>query len=124
MPRKPLSLEIDWSKMELPTDNLTLGDLRRQDPDAFIGMKRDAAAPHTTLLATRAMATEMELAQVIFDGQCGRAAKSHHLKVPEYTALLLDYYKQLGLGSGNMSRKHLVEAVIRGAQDQAWGRTA
>lgn len=124
---KPVRLPgFDPAAIALPSDAITLGQMRRHDPEAFSTFSRlmDARADEIDAIGTHCM--DLVLAESAFARAAGISDPHHQHWQKEYRSLLNDAYKEYGLSTGMQQTRQLVrdfEAQAIRQAEKVRGRT-
>jgi hypothetical protein len=102
---------LDWSKIEFPSDRLTVGTIRRRHPEVFTRPDHGIAESLIRLLAFDILSNEMDLAALAFAQSGGSAPPDLLVSRQEIVQTLLADYEAVGLGAGPASRQALIEKI-------------
>ncbi len=115
--------QLNLSIIALPTDAITLGTIRRMQPNVFsVTIGKDRRIADCDALSTQYF--EIKLAEKAFARASGRAdPHPSDLASRESIAdVLEEAYLQYGLASGPASARELIRAIERDAAAQAKGQ--
>ncbi len=122
MPSEPQETGLDLKPIAFPTDRLTIGDLRRDQPVLFSqeGLFRSYSSSSAGLLnVLTAMLSERILAEKAFAKAAGQADRWASEERREHLDALNEYYVRLGLSSGPRATRELVRQIEQAAVAQA-----
>ena len=101
--------EIDFSKLSLPSDTVTVRDIRRHDAAVFEGEHHGMGGRLDDLSTLHALGIEMDLAELAFARQAGFTGLAYgELTRDDLVNDLLKVYDRLGIGDGERSRHELI----------------
>ena len=115
---EPPELQIDLSAIALPSDHLTLGQLRRRQPTIFDRFR----VPRISADLLEALATvhlENTVARRAFAAACAQPDPHPEEDRGELLRLLNDEYCRYGISSGLQQTRELVRALEAAAVRQA-----
>jgi hypothetical protein len=110
---------FDPAAITFPSDAITLGQMRRHDPEAFSSFSRlmNARADEIDAIGTHGM--ELVLAESAFARAAGVSDPHAQHWQEEYRSLLNDAYKEYGLSTGIQQTRQLVREFEAQAARQA-----
>ncbi len=109
---------FDPAAIAFPSDAITLGRMRRHDPEVFtFDRLTDARADSIDAVATHGL--ELALAESAFARAAGVSDPHDQHWQKEYRSLLNDAYKEYGLSTGMQQTRQLVRDFEEQAARQA-----
>jgi hypothetical protein len=109
---------LDLSKVRFPTDRLTIGQLRAEQPDIYTSKNlRGRASVDANVFAT--MITEIEFAETAFAKAVGLPAPYPNESQPERISWLNVDYKRYGISTGAQATRQLAREIEKAAVEQA-----
>jgi hypothetical protein len=111
--------ELDLTKMEFPSDRLTVGAIRRMDAKVFATFRHGEHDYLGRLEFFQTLALEMDLAVLAFAKAAGAAPPDLGVSRDDIIEQLLIDYEKLGFGSGPASRQALIQKIESDAAAQA-----
>ncbi len=94
---------LDWNKLELPSDRLTVGAIRRAQPDVFADTVSGINEPIINVLAFDILFKEMDLAILAFAKAAGHKCPDLPVVRSETIQELKTDYADAGIGEGPAS---------------------
>ena len=111
--------KLDLTKMEFPSDQLTVGAIRRLDPEVFASRNHGEDDYLGRLQFFQVLAHEMDLAVLAFAKAAGAPPPDLGVSREEFAQQLLIDYEKIGIGSGPASRQALLQKIESDAVAQA-----
>jgi hypothetical protein len=111
--------ELDLNKMEFPSDQLTVGAIRRLDHRVFAPRNHGVNDPLGRLQAFDILSNEMDLAVLAFAKATSAAPPDLGVSREEIVEQLLIDYEKIGIGAGPASRQALIQKIESDAVAQA-----
>lgn len=110
---------LDLTALHLPTDELSLGIIRRRIPELFASYDalHEQRLGNLDIIVT--MYAEVELAQMAFAKALGRPDPNPSVSRNELISELNTEYKRYGLSTGIEKTKQLARDIERAAREQA-----
>jgi hypothetical protein len=113
-----VSPRLDLSKMRFPTDRITIGQLRAEQPDIYMSENlRRMESVDANVFAT--MITEIEFAETAFAKALGLPAPHPKESQQERISWLNDDYKRYGISTGAQATRQLAREIEKAAVEQA-----
>jgi hypothetical protein len=103
--------ELDWNKLELPSDALTVGAIRRAHADIFSQNTHGISEPLIKILAFDILSNEMDLAALAFAEKTAQPRPDVLVSREDIIQALMDDYATAGIGSGPASRQALIRKI-------------
>lgn len=123
MPKNIEDRHPDWVSIDLPTDAITLGQMRRAEPGTFHTDDLIEKNTLTGLQATAACALECILVKKSFAAAVGMPDPHPDWSREEAVELLDRAYRRLSLSEGRRATNELVRRLESAAVTQARGGT-
>jgi hypothetical protein len=108
---------VDFGTINFPTDSITLGTIRRHEPDMFTMDGIGGATSNVQAIAT--LFHEEILAEKTFAVAIGRIDPHPDMPRPFLVRLLDGAYRAYGISSGPKQSVELVRGIERQASEQA-----
>lgn len=109
---------LDWNKLELPSDQMTLGAIRRAQPEVFADTISGISQPINNVLAFELLFKEMDLAILAFAKAAGHKRPDLGVVRSETIQELKADYAAAGIGEGPASRLALIRKIESDAAAQ------
>jgi hypothetical protein len=111
--------KLDFTSIPFPTDQLTIGDMRKEDPDLFHGGYDSLSAPASHINALATCHIEHKLACRAYVKALGQSDPYPLHPRQDDVDALVDSYRKYGLSRGKNESLQLIERIESAARSQA-----
>jgi hypothetical protein len=116
---KKKELEPDFSNISFPSDKITIGQLRKEQPDVFTERSLYNDAPARDLNAFNTILCELGLAKKAWAKALGKPEPEPNEDRLEEIDMLNDDYVRYGLSTGIAKTRELVRTFEKAVAEQA-----